>query len=51
MDKLINKLESILADCVEDHGYNDEDEAPLYGVTIGEVKLIVHYLKEREELR
>lgn len=46
MDKLIEKLETIITDCVEHHGYADEDEAPLHDITIGEVKLILNCLKD-----
>lgn len=48
MDELLENLESLLVDCVEHHGYQDDWEAPISGVTIGQVKQLVEILKQHK---
>ena len=43
--KTIEIFEQILTDCVEQHNYPDDAEAPINGITIGDIKVLLEVLK------
>lgn len=43
--KFIEEFEDLLVDCVEHHQYPDDAEAPINGITIGDVKILLNVLK------
>ena len=43
--KTIEEFEFILKDCVEHHDYPDDAIAPINGITIGDVKILLKVLK------
>ena len=44
MEEIKKKLEEIILDCVEHHGYQDDDEVPV-NLTIKEVKELIKILR------